>query len=187
MHWISIIFIGLASNIDNIGIGVYFGARSTRIPMLSNLFIAILGMAAAYSSITMGHLISGYMSQQHANLIGGIIIMALGAMSIRPKGVTIVKTSPLPASSDYNKDISWKESISLGIALSLNCLATGFGAGVSGVSPFMTAISVGMFSLITVAIGVRIGHQIAKTWLGKYSNVIGGLILIAIGLYEIFT
>jgi putative Mn2+ efflux pump MntP len=187
MHWISIIFIGLASNIDNLGIGVYVGARSIRIPMLSNLFIAILGMAAAFLSITMGHLISGYMSQQHANWIGGVIIMALGANSIRPKSAAIVKTSPLPATNDYDKDISWKESVSLGLALSLNCLATGFGAGVSGVSPFMTAISVGMFSLVTVAIGVRIGHQIARTWLGKYSSMIGGLILIAIGLYEIFT
>jgi putative Mn2+ efflux pump MntP len=186
MHWISIIFFGLASNIDNLGIGVSFGTRSIRISILTNLFIAILGMAAAYLSITMGQLLSGYMSQQHTDLIGGIVIMALGIWSIRPKGVTTVVTSPLPAPSDPSNVISWKETISLGLALSLNCIATGFGAGVSGVSPIMTAISVGVFSLVTVAIGVRIGHQIARTWLGRYSNVIGGLMLIAIGLYEIF-
>jgi putative Mn2+ efflux pump MntP len=28
MHWISIILIGLASNIDNLGIGVSYGTRS---------------------------------------------------------------------------------------------------------------------------------------------------------------
>jgi putative Mn2+ efflux pump MntP len=186
MHWISIILIGLASNIDNLGIGVSYGTRSIRISIQSNLFIAILGMTAAYLSITMGQLLSGYMSQQHADLIGGIVIMALGIWSIRPKSVTTGVTSPLPAPSNHCKVISWKESISLGLALSLNCIATGFGAGVSGVSPIMTAISVGVFSLITVAIGGRIGHKIARTWLGRYSNVIGGLMLIAIGLYEIF-
>lgn len=37
MHWLSIIIIGLASNLDNLGIGVSFGARSTRITPFSNL------------------------------------------------------------------------------------------------------------------------------------------------------
>ncbi|MFF2091180.1 manganese efflux pump MntP family protein [Paenibacillus sp. NPDC058174] len=185
MHWISVVMIGLASNIDNLGIGVSFGTRSTKIPILSNLLIAVVGMAAAYISITMGHLISGYMSPRHANFFGGIIIMALGVRSIRFKASAKVESSPLVL-GDYEKQISWRESISLGLALSLNCLATGFGAGVSGVSPVMTAISVGVFSLITVALGVRIGHQISKSWIGKYSSLIGGLMLIAIGLYEVF-
>lgn len=186
MHWISIILIGMVSNIDNIGIGVSFGTRSRRIPILSNLLIAILGMTAAYLSITMGKISSGYMSQQHTDLIGGMVIIALGIWSMRPKRMTKVKTKALPKPIDFSEPISWKESISLGFALSVNCIAMGFGAGVSGASPIMTAISVGVFSLITVAIGERIGHRIAMTWLGKYSKAIGGLILIAIGLYEVF-
>jgi len=186
MHWISIIFIGLASNIDNLGIGVSFGTRSTRIPILSNLFIAILAMTAAYLSITMGQLISGYMSQQHADIIGGSVIVVLGIWSILPKRRTRAVKSSLRTTSDKDRSVTWQETISLGFALSLNCIATGFGAGVSGASPIMTAISVGVFSLITVAIGLRIGHEIARTWLGKYSTLIGGMILIAIGLYEIF-
>jgi len=185
MHWISIILIGLASNIDNLGIGVSFGTRSIRIPILSNLLIAILGMTAAYLSITMGNLISGYMSRQNADMIGGMILMALGAWSMRPKGA--VPAGAIPSSaSEESTVISWKESVSLGLALSLNGFAMGFGAGVSGVSPIMAAISVGLFSMVTVAIGERIGHQIARTWLGKYSNAVGGLLLIAIGFYEIF-
>ncbi|MGG1636596.1 manganese efflux pump MntP family protein [Paenibacillus sp. NRS-1760] len=186
MHLISIILIGLASNIDNLGIGVSFGTRSTKIPIVSNLFIAILAMAAAYLAITMGHLISGFMSQKHADLIGGSVIILLGLWSILPKQRTRVATSPLRETSDSERSITWQETISLGFALSLNCIATGFVAGVSGASPIMTAISVGTFSLITVAIGLRIGHEIARTWLGKYSTLIGGMILIVIGLMEIF-
>ncbi|MEK5438222.1 MULTISPECIES: hypothetical protein [Paenibacillus] len=46
MHWLSIIIIGLASNLDNLGIGVSFGARSTRITPFSNLIIAVLSILA---------------------------------------------------------------------------------------------------------------------------------------------
>lgn len=184
MHWVSIIFIGLASNIDNLGIGVAFGTRSTRIPILANLFIAILGMAATYSSITIGHLISGFMNPQYADVIGGLIIMAIGARSMI-QGINSAKRSSLPVPDGHMKEIALKESIPLGFALSINCFSTGIGAGVSGVPPILTAISVGIFSVLSIIIGMRIGHQVAKTWLAKYSTLISGLILIAIGLYEI--
>lgn len=189
MHWLSIIIIGFASNIDNLGIGLSYGTRSTRIPIMSNLFIAILAMLAAYLSVTMGQFISGYLSKQHADLIGGIVIIGLGLWSMKTKPTDELPaklTSPSLLEANQGRTISWKESISLGVALSLNCMATGFGAGVSGVPPTVTAISVGVFSLVTVAVGVRIGHQIARTWLGKYSSIIGGAMLIGIGLYEIF-
>ncbi|NIK76546.1 putative sporulation protein YtaF [Paenibacillus castaneae] len=201
MHWISIILIGMASNIDNLGIGVSYGARSLRIPILSNLFIAILAMVAAYASITMGGFISGYFPKEYANVIGGIIIIGLGIWSFKPRAESrraakFRKACKKESFAPFEKlwagnlnpvhVISWKQSISLGFALSINGMAMGFGAGVTGTQPLMTTISIGVFSLITVAIGERIGYLIARTWLGKYSNIIGGLMLISIGLYEIF-
>lgn len=68
--------------------------------------------------------------------------------------------------------------------VSVNSMASGFGGGISGLSPIWTSVSVGAFSLLTVAFGVHAGQRIATSWLGKYSNLIGGLLLIAIGLYE---
>lgn len=267
MHWLSIVFIGMASNIDNLGIGVSFGARSKRIPFLSNLFIAIIAMAATYASITMGHLLSNFLPKQSAELLGGLLIVGLGVWSMKPyaaikfwikKGAvgssigvgvsveagigagvedgtdlgerekkseegsierieqagkqleeqvenrvnevqgnnetTTEFHAPIPSLIDVQPAmqsrtdyvISWKETVPLGLALSLNCMATGFGAGVSGVHPLLMVLSVGIFSMVSVAFGVGIGQQIAKTWLGRYSSILGGLLLVAIGLYEIF-
>lgn len=85
----------------------------------------------------------------------------------------------------YRHVLKWQESIWLGVALAINCIATGFGAGISGVNATFTAISVGAFSFITVAAGMKIGNRMSKTWLGKHSDLIGGLLLVGIGLYEI--
>jgi putative sporulation protein YtaF len=196
MHWLSIIIIGLASNLDNLGIGVSFGARSTRITPLSNLIIAVLSMLATFLSITSGEYVSEYFSEALGNAIGGCLILFMGIWSIRAvykkptSSVSMdIETNVLSTSSTdtgYRHVLRWQESLWLGVALAINCIATGFGAGISGVNATFTAISVGAFSFITVAVGMKIGNRMSKTWLGKHSDLIGGLLLVGIGLYEIF-
>ncbi|TVY07465.1 sporulation membrane protein YtaF [Paenibacillus cremeus] len=198
MHWFSILGIGIAANLDNLGIGVSFGARSIRVTLISNLIIAVLSMIASYISITLGSFVSSYIPGNLANWCGGIMIILLGLWAIRTelRNASIVREEhsanpisnllehPQEADKDRNNILTWKESFALGTALALNCLAGGFGAGVTGLSPLATTISIGIFSLLTMAIGVRAGLKLSQTWLGKWSNLIGGIILIGIGLYE---
>jgi len=202
MHWLSIIGIGLAANLDNLGIGVSFGARKMKVPFVSNLIIAILSMIASYLSITVGHVVTYYMPSNLANWFGGLMIIFIGLWAIRsdilnrrstaPKlkesanELTAILHDPVQADKDRNNILSWKESLTLGLALAINCLAGGFGAGITGLAPLPTTLAVGLFSLITVDLGIRAGQQLAKTWLGQWPNLAGGVILIAIGLYEIF-
>jgi putative sporulation protein YtaF len=198
MHWFSIIAIGIAANLDNLGIGLSFGARSTKVPLLSNLLIALLSLAATYLAMSAGIYLSHLISPSWGNLIGGLVVVFIGAWGLRSslkKRRKLVSDAELGeqmtrmaerSDKDGNHIISWGESISLGFALSVNCMASGLAAGVSGVSPLFSALSVGIFSLLTVDIGVRLGSQIAKSWFGKYSELMGCLLLIVIGFYEIF-
>ncbi|GLX69650.1 manganese efflux pump [Paenibacillus glycanilyticus] len=199
MHWFTIAIIGIASNIDNLGIGFSFGSRSTKVPFFSNLVIALLSIIATYTSMSAGLFVSHLISSSWGNIIGGFTIIVMGAIGLRSvKFITKsesesvqsehpTKPDLLAAASDKDKDhnISWLEAITLGLALSVNCIATGLGAGASGVSPLYTAISVGLFSLLTVDIGIRFGNKLSRTWFGKYSDVFGCLLLILIGLYEV--
>ncbi|MBP1965695.1 manganese efflux pump [Paenibacillus aceris] len=200
MHWFSIAVIGVAANIDNLGIGFSFGARSTKVPFISNLLIALLSMTATYLAMSAGMVLSHLISPLLGNFIGGIAIITIGALGLRSSlvnhrrtitGVTQCDQTTKPdriadtADKDENHIISWVEAISLGFALSLNCIASGLGAGASGVSPLFTAISVGIFSLLSVDIGVRFGYKIAKSWFGKYAEVVGCILLIVIGMYEV--
>ncbi|MFC5401115.1 manganese efflux pump [Cohnella soli] len=200
MHWFSILIIGIAANIDNLGIGVTFGARSIKVPLLSNILIALLSMAATYLAMSAGLYLSHLISPFWGNLTGGFVIIFLGIWGIRAalasgknSGGNTEYNDPNHVSdslvdrTDKNNDrvISWGESISLGFALAINCIASSLGAGASGVSPILTAVSVGLFSLLSVDVGIRLGSRVAKSWIGKYSNFLGCILLIIIGCYEI--
>jgi putative sporulation protein YtaF len=200
MHWFTVLFIGIAANLDNLGIGVSYSLKSTRIPFVSNLLIAVVSMVAAYISITAGTLISQYISLSIANYGGGFLLIILGLKCIidciklekEQSHVFVQSDSNFskvirePDRLDLNNDkvISWKESVLLGSALAINCLAIGFGAGITGVSPIFATFSVGIFSVLTIAIGSSVGSKLCGTRVGKYSNIVSGIILILIGIYE---
>jgi len=151
-------------------------------------------MISAFIAIVVGSFLSYYLTLSIANFAGGFLIFCLG--------VRFFISSPTPIKSgsicedvtwlhalsdlDKAKEITWKESILLGLVLAVNCFTIGFGAGITGVSPLPTAISIGIFSIISISVGVKLGYKIGSTLFGKYANHIAGLLLIIIGLYEMF-
>lgn len=164
-------------------------------------------MICAYISITAGTLISHYISLKIANIIGGCLIIFLGGKciveSLYPKAASVGSPGPdseqvrvdsnyskvitHPDLADINEDkvITFKEAILLGLALALNCLAMGLGAGFTGISPYLATISIGVFSLLSISVGIMFGTKITGNRIGQYSNIISGLLLIMIGIYEI--
>jgi putative sporulation protein YtaF len=99
--------------------------------------------------------------------------------------IRAVMNDPSIADRDYSGDISLKESILLGIALALNCLGTGFGAGMAGVNIFVLTAAVIVFSLFTISFGALIGKRYAAQLLGDRATLISGLILLLVGIYQI--
>lgn len=216
MHLLSVVGIGLAANLDNLGIGMSFGSRSTRIPPLSNLIIALLSMIAAYLAIVCGHAVTAFVPDRAANSGGGLLLVAMGLWSLRSErgkrlsegrsgvarveegslkneavraaevGTSHVIRHPEAADVDDNQVISWRESFALGGALSLNCVASGLGAGASGLSPIALTLSVGLFSCVTIATGTAVGARLAASWFGQRAGEVGSLILILVGAYEVF-
>ncbi|WP_275402113.1 manganese efflux pump [Shimazuella alba] len=201
MEWLSIILIGVAANLDNLGVGVAYGVQSTKITMKSNMIIAMIGAMITYLSVTLGSLIGDHINPNLANLGGGIILFTLGAWTIGAdwKRIGTCKQKehqgnylqqlldhPEKADKDNNNVISSKESVLLGIALSLNCFGVGIGGGITGVSPFWSSAVVGFISFGTMIIGVRMGMRLSYSWLNKFASSIAGSLLLGIGLYEIF-
>jgi putative sporulation protein YtaF len=188
MHWVSILFIAFASNLDNLGIGISVGMRLTKIPVTSNVIIALITMMGTYVAMTLGQFISRYLPMSMANMLGAAIITAIGLWTVAGTLRRNVKSNlddGLPGlSRSASKMISTKESFTLGLALALNNMATGFGAGATGVSPVWTTIVAGIFSLLLIGVGSKIGLLIVRTWFGRYSVAVSGILLILIGIYE---
>lgn len=213
MHLFSIIFLGIAANIDNLGIGLAYGTRSIKIPFFANLIIAIMSGAATLITSYVGHLLEYILPIYFCNIIGGGIVSLVGIyvmlMSLCNKKDTDSPAEPLKdidefktekvnsqtllyiikqpekADIDYSGQISIIESFLLGIALSANALATGFGAGMTGISILGMTLSVMIFSFLTIFIGVHFGKKYVSNRIGDKGAAIAGILLLIIGIYEI--
>lgn len=192
------ISIGIISNLDNLGIGISYGLQKIRIPYFSNLLIAIMSLCATAVAMVMGTILSKVFP--FANLIGAFLLITIGLWisfgKILQKNlfpliykqsrifrfiVTIIN-NPAQADRNANGIISINEAVLLGISLSLNCIVTGLGAGLSGLTLFPVITSVFFFSLITISSGYELGIRANFLHFGHLSEFISGALLIAIGI-----
>ena len=204
MLFLSIFLLCVAPNLDNMAIGLAYGARKINVPFKSNLAIAIFSGLATLLSAALGNVISNIMPSFIGNAIGGSIVSIMGAYtiyqyfhdknqvnhshSINELGIENLKAimeDPTIADKDFSGDISLKESILLGIALAVNCLGTGLGAGMVGINIFVLSLCVIVFSVITIWIGAFVGKRFASKFLGQNATLISGVLLFCVGIYEI--
>ncbi len=188
MHWITIILIGLAANLDNLGIGLAYGVKQTKIPLASNITIAVVSMIMTYISVSIGHAMLHYISPHKANLLGSFLLCAIGIYTILSEHFSRTNSVENLEGIDRDKNniISVKEAIILGFILSINCLASGIAIGANGISVIWTVISIGVFSVLTFVVGGKFGLLLSQTFIGKYSTAISGMMLIFIGVFEMF-
>ena len=201
MYFFSIFLLCLAPNLDNMVIGLAYGARQINVPFKSNFAIALFSGLAILISSSIGRILTNYIPNYLGNIIGGSIVSIMGIYTIVSylyskikkmhgsifclENIKAVMEDPSIADKDYSGDISLKESILLGVALAVNCLGTGFGAGMTGVNIFILTAAVILFSLITITLGVFIGKRYAARFLGSKATIISGLLLLAVGIYQI--
>ena len=193
------ISIGIISNLDNLGIGISYGLQKIRIPFSSNLLIAIMSSVATAFSMIMGTFLSRVFP--FANLVGALLLIAIGLWisfgSILQRNIfpVIYKRSKIlrfvmdilsnPEKADRNANgiIANNEAIILGISLSLNCIVTGLGAGLSKLSLIPVVISVFFFSLVTISSGYELGNRANFLHFGHLSEIISGVLLVVLGIH----
>lgn len=188
MHWITIILIGIAANLDNLGISLAYGIKQVKIPILSNAVIALIAMLVTYVAVTAGSTVVLYISPYIANLLGSLLLCVIGVWTLLSNSFSNQRIAGNPELFDGDKNlvISIREAMALGFVLSANCLAGGIAIGANGISALWMVMSIGVFSFITIGVGSRFGSLLAKTFIGSYSTVIAGWSLIIIGIFEVF-
>jgi putative sporulation protein YtaF len=212
LHLATILLLSLSSNLDNIGVGVSYGVRKINIPFTSNLLIASITSTGTLLSILLGQSIYLFISPEMAALLGGSIIIAAGIWVIfqeqvmhrgkepqeekQPlaetgfskfgfRQITSILNNPIIADWDFSGHIDLKEATALALGLTINNIPNGVGAGMLGLNPILTTTAVFFFSVITIWIGISSGH-FGFNRLGKSTGVLSGLVLIFVGVYEIF-
>ena len=200
--FITIIAIGIASNLDNAGVGIAYGVRKIYISHFSNFMIAIISFTGTLISGYFGNWISHWVPHFVGNVIGAIVMISVGVwvlwqpfigkkerksepVEVKKKNfITDLLRRPEEADFDQSKSLGIFESIVLGIALSINALAGGLDAGLTKINVLYTSISVGIFSFLLLGLSCYLGDKFGAEKLKGKATLISGLLLIFIGFRQ---
>jgi putative sporulation protein YtaF len=201
-----ILLIAVSSNLDNIGVGTSYGVRKINIPIASNLLIAAVTATGTFLSVILGKSVYLFISKGMAGLLGGGIIVLAGLWVVFQErfmhrlreswqAEPLVKTgfrhivqildNPIVADRDFSGHIDRKEALALAFALTINNIPNGVGAGMLGLNLYAMTVTVFVVSIITIWLGIYLG-KLGVRWMGRATGVLGGVLLICVGLYEIF-
>jgi len=176
MHWLSAVVIAAVSNVDNLSAGLAFGLRGRRIMIAPNALIAAMTMLGTAGAMSSGRAVGRLLPSGVASALGAAIIIAIGVITL------VGWPSRQSALAGHEHTLSWHEALVLGVALSLNNIGSGLGAGIAGVPPVVTTLLAGLLSLLCVGGGSRLGRSLGRLLLPHLTQLVAGVVLVGLGV-----
>ena len=174
------ILYSFSANLDNIAIGLSYGIKKAKIPAKKNVIIAIFTCIITFLAMNIGKYVSGFIPVSISNFFGSFILIFIG-ISYFLKDIKKNKKKVFDDKTPNTIDI--KDITTIITILSLNNIATGIVASISGINIEITTIFTFFFSTAFIYLGNIIGiKSIKNKFIDKYSNIISSLILIFIGI-----
>ena len=90
---ISALLFSLASNLDNLVVGIAYGIKEIKIGIISNLIIAILTSTGTFLSMLVGTYILKFLPHSVANGLGAIVIIILGTYFVTQSIIKLINNS----------------------------------------------------------------------------------------------
>lgn len=182
---IAVNLIGIGSNFDNLGVGVAYGSDRIKFPHWVNALANVVGGTMGLLGAFIGEKVSRLMPATVADWLACFALCGIGiffwyAAYVHPllsRKATKLKI-PTPG--------FW-QGILLGLIMSLDNIVLGFGSTVSGTaSLWAPAISIALWGYIMLWLGHIVGYGIFARLIGKYSSFVAGVLLIAVGMYQVY-
>lgn len=199
---LSALLFSLSSNLDNLVVGMAYGIKKIKIGIIANFIIAVITCTGTFLAMSAGLYMSKFLPHSLANALGAVVIIILGLYFVVQSIIKLVNNNKLKELSlknitdmieyaeesdlDRSGDISMKESLLIALALTFNNLGTGVVASITGVSIQFTVISTFILSIFTIIFGEALGNHILGRFLGKYAPLFSGILLILLGIIELF-
>ncbi len=208
MRFLSIILFALAVSSDGFMVGMTYGVRKIRIPIISLLVICVASASAVTAAMLFGKGLTCFLSPMAASRLGAFTIMAIGfffllqafrqvvggigneedpllSLKVKPLGIIIqILKEPSTADFDSSGEIGLREAFFLGLALAMDAFGAGIGIAMAGYNILVTAISVGVLKFVLVTSGLMLGRVVKSEKWQYLSSILTGLILCTLGLLE---
>ena len=195
MHLISSLLFAISANIDSFIVGI----KKSNIDLLKSTVISLVTLTGTVIAILMGTQISQFLPASSTQAIGCALLIGLGLYYIIKSFFSYIREKIKKAEVKSNECgsgtqnnvpakaslLTMKEGLFLGLALSINNFGMGIGASITGLKLLPTAV----MSLVVSVIFLYAGNLIGKTKVPHISDqsadFISGLILAALGIYEL--
>lgn len=189
MHFLSAVLFAFSANMDNLPLGIAYGMRGIHIALSRNLMIAFITSLGTLASMGLGNIITLFVPAKVASAIGSCILITIGLWFIvKPLLVKATEEKKEEEKEEENaiRIITIKESFVLALALMVNNMGFGIGAKIAGLPTVLTTCCTFVCSLFLLAGGVHLGKRFGNGFLGQKSELISGVIIVFLGIYEFF-
>lgn len=198
-----------ALSLDTLVSGFAYGANKIKIPALSVFIINIICSMTLAVTLLFGHIVGSFIPKQLTTGICVFILVFLGISKIFDSAIKSlirkyqgfqkvirfsafhlgfllkIYANPEKADKDESKNLSSTEAVYLAVALSLDGLAVGFGAGMTDINILLiTALSL-LTGVIGILAGWHIGSKIAER-ITLDLSFLSGILLIVLALLKVF-
>jgi len=178
MHLLTIVILAIATNLDNLCVGISYGLSGKKLSLAQNIIIsAVSGILSA--AVCAGAEVLGEITGDFANRAGSALLITIGLYCIfecllKPQG----KSAPPRMAQTH-----WG-TLALGAILAINGVSAALGAGLSEVSAIPLGIAITAFSALFIALGAWLGNRLGSQKNERWLGVISGLLLLGIGIWE---
>lgn len=198
-----IIGLAIASNIDNLAVGMSYGVRSVRIGFTANLIITAICFAFSEIGIISGEWIGRILPGNLPDFVAaglllliGVRVLFLAMSAANEEAVSAGDDHPL--ANWFSRALAVKgdqvgpfEAVILGVALSANALANSVSAGLLNMSPAVVASAISIGSFLTIAGGVALGRHAARIKvgrmdIGRLGTLASGIILVVLAIRQVW-
>jgi len=163
------VLLAASVSVDALAVGFAYGAEGTKIKALYAVIVGVICAAALWVAIFAGDIAKDFMSEWTQKIISFFILICLGI-------IKLVKRNK--KSSDIKKNMSVSELAFLSFALSIDGLAVGFGAALTGINATVLLVSTLALTFAALLIGGWVGGK------AMYKNVdlswLSGTVLIVL-------
>lgn len=215
--WIlSGILLAISLSMDALGIGVSYGLRDKKVPLLPKVIISLISLAFTAAAIGIGNVIVLFLPDQLAKLIGSgmlgvlgvaIIIQALSKkdveeeqeeaqkppkktwkIALKPLGLTVKiirnEIQKNGSNGESATTMGIRESLYMGVALSIDSFGAGISSAVSGINNFFVPIMVGLCQFIFLTLGIFCGQKLTSVKKAdpKIFMLLSGAILVVLAI-----
>lgn len=181
MQLIYLFTIAFLNSIDNIGVGVVYSVAGIKVKLFKNILLALLAFAVSFISSLSGQLLSHYLSESACSIISMLLLVLMGAKMIyfcfyKRRNMDLHRA----------KELEYKEAFAVGAALAFDDIGSSVSSALIGYSPFMISFPFFIISLAIFFSGNYALKYTTKYNLGDKPTILAGILMILLGLSQIF-